>query len=261
MRGPDRRIPPHPIVRLVLPAVVLILLYVAWELVPLYLSVLWGLIPRGFWQGAVIGFLDCLLIAYGGLLFIAVVGLPITACILAGSWRQPGRRRWLSRLVLLDFSLLIGLVGLEVASSAWLGWLHRSPVPPRVRPEPAVVASNLPGGLVTGGANPAARPLRIVVIGESSARGDPYNPWLSVGDIVAWQLETGFPRAADPGGHAGQGRLHPRSGAPDALRGHVPARCPDPLFRSQRVSSPLDLEPELCLLHRRAGTQAKDLTG
>jgi tetratricopeptide (TPR) repeat protein len=196
VRGPDRRISPHPIVRLVLPAVVVMLFYVAWELVPPYLSVLWGLIPRGFWQGAVIGFLDGLLIAYGGLLLVAVVGLPITACILAGSRKRPGHRRWLSRVVLLDFSLLISLIGLEVASAAWLGWLHRSPVPPRVRPEPAVVAANLPGGLVTEKANPAARPLRIVVIGESSARGDPYNPWLSVGDIVAWQLERIFPGRA-----------------------------------------------------------------
>jgi hypothetical protein len=32
-----------------------------------------------------------------------------------------------------------------------------------------------------------------VVIGESSARGYPYQPWLSVGQIVAWQLEKALP--------------------------------------------------------------------
>ncbi len=31
------------------------------------------------------------------------------------------------------------------------------------------------------------------MIGESSGRGEPYNPWLSVADIVAWRLEKVFP--------------------------------------------------------------------
>ena len=35
--------------------------------------------------------------------------------------------------------------------------------------------------------------LRILVIGESSARGEPYHPWLSVGQIAAWKLESVFP--------------------------------------------------------------------
>src|SRR3984885_8886178 len=33
----------------------------------------------------------------------------------------------------------------------------------------------------------------ILVIGESSARGVPYEKWLSVGDIVAWKLGEAFP--------------------------------------------------------------------
>ena len=32
-----------------------------------------------------------------------------------------------------------------------------------------------------------------MVIGESSGRGEPYQPWLSVGQIVSWQLEPIFP--------------------------------------------------------------------
>ena len=31
------------------------------------------------------------------------------------------------------------------------------------------------------------------MIGESSGRGEPYHPWLSVGQIVAWRLERVFP--------------------------------------------------------------------
>jgi hypothetical protein len=33
----------------------------------------------------------------------------------------------------------------------------------------------------------------LVVIGESSGRGEPYHPWMSVGQIVGWQLERLFP--------------------------------------------------------------------
>src|SRR5205823_6302316 len=33
----------------------------------------------------------------------------------------------------------------------------------------------------------------IVVIGSSSASGFPYHPWLSIGQIVAWQLEEALP--------------------------------------------------------------------
>ncbi len=32
-----------------------------------------------------------------------------------------------------------------------------------------------------------------MVVGESSARGEPYHPWISVGQIVGWQLERVFP--------------------------------------------------------------------
>jgi hypothetical protein len=35
--------------------------------------------------------------------------------------------------------------------------------------------------------------LKILVIGESSALGEPYEPWLSVGQIVGWKLESVFP--------------------------------------------------------------------
>ena len=43
-------------------------------------------------------------------------------------------------------------------------------------------------------ARPAAnREVSIAVVGESSARGEPYHPWVSVGQIVAWQLQRVFP--------------------------------------------------------------------
>jgi hypothetical protein len=35
--------------------------------------------------------------------------------------------------------------------------------------------------------------ITLAVVGESSAQGEPYQPWLSVGQIVAWQLERALP--------------------------------------------------------------------
>jgi tetratricopeptide (TPR) repeat protein len=35
--------------------------------------------------------------------------------------------------------------------------------------------------------------INILVLGESSARGEPYDPWVSVGQIVGWKLESVFP--------------------------------------------------------------------
>jgi hypothetical protein len=35
--------------------------------------------------------------------------------------------------------------------------------------------------------------INILVIGESSARGEPYEPWVSVGQILGWKLESVFP--------------------------------------------------------------------
>ena len=39
----------------------------------------------------------------------------------------------------------------------------------------------------------ADQELYLVVTGESSALGEPYHPWLSVGQLVGWQLERVFP--------------------------------------------------------------------
>jgi hypothetical protein len=58
------------------------------------------------------------------------------------------------------------------------------------RGRPSLLADQGPIKRVLG--DPAAETY-LVVIGESSGRGEPYHPWLSVGQIVGWQLERLFP--------------------------------------------------------------------
>jgi hypothetical protein len=155
------------------PAVALILAVAAW-----WGLVLWvPLFPRSLGRHLTEWFLRGLLLGYAATLAAAVLGtLGLGAYVLHGRRRRVRVRRPVAaRLWLLSASSLIGLAGVEAASALWLIWAHRLPVlPTRFAPAPAGEAS-------------------IVVIGESSARGFPYQPWLSLGQIVAWQLEEALP--------------------------------------------------------------------
>ena len=94
-----------------------------------------------------------------------------SALLLAGPWRRGKFERGLKRGFVFGLSCLVSLLMLEVGSAAWRSWTHRLPS------LPTRFVENPPGEY------------RIVVLGGSSAVGEPYWPWLSVGQIVAWQLQ------------------------------------------------------------------------
>ena len=105
-----------------------------------------------------------------------IVGTPLTVWLASRS-RRSGRsagdppRRSRSALV-----CLASLVVLELGSAAWRGL--DAPIPDTAD------AFDKPS---------APDEYRIVVLGGSSALGEPYRPWLSVGQIVAWQLQQAVP--------------------------------------------------------------------
>ena len=175
-----------------LPAVAVALLYVAWELIPTFLSLLWTRLPWAVRQHIVVGSLEALLIAYVLVLLVLVVGILTVVVMLARSGSGLRRRPWLARLLLLDFSLFVGVLGIEAVSWGWTRWLHRAPALPAPSGSNEVTL-RLPDPPSGGGTSKPGEPLRILVIGESSARGEPYHPWLSIGQIVGWQLEKVFP--------------------------------------------------------------------
>ena len=189
------------IARLVLLVVGGVVFCVAWQLVPPFLSLFWAELPRDFRIKLEIGSLQGLLVAYALVLVVLMLGLVIVAGRLAASRGRLPRRRWLSRLVLLDVSLLLGVVCLEVGASVWMSWLHRAPamvqtISGEAEEAPVLPGEKppvLPGEKQPAAAGPVSGSLRILVIGESSARGEPYHPWLSVGQIVGWQLEKILP--------------------------------------------------------------------
>jgi hypothetical protein len=192
---PERSTSLRSLARPILVAVLIVLGFVAWQLVPAWLSLLWSSLPRSMTRSIATGFLTGVLIAYAATAVSLVVGLGILVVVLV---RWPGalrRQPWLGRLLRLGVSLLFSLVVLEAATAAWLRWIHRVPALPRV--QPATLAT--PRELLSKSqpqAPAAGKVLRILVVGESSARGEPYHPWLSVGQIVGWQLERVFPGRA-----------------------------------------------------------------
>jgi hypothetical protein len=180
----------------VLPAILVALLYVAWELLPLAVSLLWALVPRPVQRRVVADFLHGVLVSYGFMIAAALLGLLVAGASLARS-REPLRRRpWLARLLLLEASLIICAIGLEAASSAWIAWFHRAPPLPKVEAGRADAAQEPSTEFRSLNPGPASEALSILVIGESSARGEPYHPWLSVAQIVGWKLEQVFPGRA-----------------------------------------------------------------
>ncbi len=111
---------------------------------------------------------------------------------------QPG----VSRGLLLSITLLCGLAASEAVCAGWLSRAHRfTPIPdgglaageqsdPTLRfaqpPERIELRSEFPDP-------PGDRQIDLVVMGESSAEGVPYNRWLSIGKIVAWKLQQAIP--------------------------------------------------------------------
>jgi hypothetical protein len=81
------------------------------------------------------------------------------------------------RWALLCASWLLSSIAAEVGAFVWLKWHHRMPAWPRA----------------AGRMAHADDEIEIVVIGESSARGVPYDNWLSVGQIVGRELQRAVP--------------------------------------------------------------------
>ncbi|AMV40367.1 SGNH/GDSL hydrolase family protein [Planctomyces sp. SH-PL62] len=93
----------------------------------------------------------------------------------------------LSRAALGLAATCLALIAAEAAAGAWLAWSHRSPDLPKA----FAAVPGLPTTFEPGAESPTD--LDVVVIGESSAEGVPYQKWLSVGRLVGWGLEAALP--------------------------------------------------------------------
>ncbi len=182
--------------------------YAAFQLAPAWLQFVSGSSTAPLRRQAGVLFVDALLIAYPLALVASIVGTIVLVClqVRARAARAAGSLLR-ARLLLLCGSILLSLTGLEAGAAAWRWRLHQSPELPRAKPssEASGKADAVTGkggddprlpnkfsGAPTGSSG-TAPPMRILVIGESSGRGEPYHPWLSVAQIAAWRLEKVFP--------------------------------------------------------------------
>ena len=122
-------------------------------------------------------FLRLLLIAYMSVVVLIPLVLAVSVWLLIRA-RQRGQCGPMgARLALLCGSAGLAVLGLELAASVWLAWVHRLPHLPTEFPRFATVGDEV----------------SLVVIGGSSAMGYPYDPTISIGQIVAWKLEQARP--------------------------------------------------------------------
>lgn len=132
---------------------------------------------------ALIGFLVGLEFAYVGALVAAAVGLAAFGYGFRRARRLRATRPMLARGLLVCGCGLASLALAEGTAAAWLGWIHRAPS--LIAEDPAL------DGRFDEPAD--ADEVTVTVLGGSSAEGMPYNEWLSVGQIVAWQLGRALP--------------------------------------------------------------------
>ena len=118
-------------------------------------------------------FLRSLLVAYMSAVVVIPLVLTVSVWIVVRARQRGQRKPMAARLALLCGSAGLAVLGLELAASAWLAWIHRLPLLPTEFPSSAT----------------AQNELSLVVIGGSSALGYPYDPTISIGQIVAWKLE------------------------------------------------------------------------
>jgi hypothetical protein len=179
----------------------LTLAWVGLVLVPPWLIVV---TPRWLVRGASIGFFQALLGLYILAIPSFVLGLVMSLAVVSRSL-GPGhrsRRARAGRWALLCLSGLLGLGLMEAGSAITLRRRSRlAEVPTQfvngssrnVKHDWTVAVPPATPGPEAAARPAANREVSIAVVGESSARGEPYHPWVSVGQIVAWQLQRVFP--------------------------------------------------------------------
>lgn len=156
-----------------------------------------------YWR-ATLAFLKVLEWAYVAAVASILGGMP-PCLLLALRARRPGARRTvLPRVLLAVSSLGVSLILAETIAARWLDQSRRSTVvpvgglslgahvdPQTMWPPVSLADVELPDSFPVP--RVAGAPIELVVVGESSAQGVPFDEWLSVGHLISWQLEDVIP--------------------------------------------------------------------
>jgi hypothetical protein len=140
-------------------------------------------------------------ITCAGTVALSILGILVLSCLLLRR-RSAKNRLWIARGFGLCISLLLGLAVAEAGTAVWLRRTHRVSVlpleglsqedPPQVKrrfAEP-LARVELPTKFPDP---PGDREIDLVVVGESSAEGVPYQQYVSIGRMIAWQFAKVLP--------------------------------------------------------------------
>jgi hypothetical protein len=195
-------------------------------------------IPAWVYWKAALFFVIAVEIAYALAAACSILGALVLGFLFVSGKGRGISRPVLARGLLLTIAVLCGSVVAEAVCARWISWSHRFsavPVGGLSQEENASSSARFAAPLEKIELNlhfpdpPGDRDIDLVVLGESSAEGVPFQQWVSVGKIVAWKLEQSIPRRA--------------------IRLHVLARAGDTLETQHLILSNLKRRPELILIY------------
>jgi hypothetical protein len=193
--------------------------------------------PWALWQAAVV-FLMAVEAGYLAALVFAVIGAMVFGRVVWSARRRGASRPAAARLLLVCTSILASLILAESVCALWMRLSGQSaPTPAAVRASltngastkrlaPFATAPNLPSDFADP---PGDSDIDLVVLGESSAQGVPFQQWVSIGRLVAWKMEEAL-----------RGRT---------VRLRIVARSGDTLERQHQALADLDRRPDLLILY------------
>jgi hypothetical protein len=185
-----------------------------------------------------LGFVVALESAYVVLAVVVAAATPLTALLFKRARKRGASGVWAARVLLLCGSLLIALLAAEACVGLWWTRTHRGTAVPvggllahfsendLVDVQKPLEAIYLPTSFPD---RPADAPRELLVLGESSAEGVPYSFCLSLGNLVAWQLEETHPGL----------RVHPR----------IMALSGDTLARQHEKLADLEHRPDVVIVY------------
>ncbi len=156
---------------------------------------------RVFWRGA-LTLLILSEVSYLSIVTAASVGTLLFALLVLRARRSRRGAQRMARLLLLCVSIVVGALLAEGTTAAWQYRAHRFSAMPAgglqrdQRSDQdmrfSAPAADIP--LPTEFAQPSdASAIELVVLGESSAEGVPFNDWLSIGNLLQWKLSLAIP--------------------------------------------------------------------
>jgi hypothetical protein len=151
-----------------------------------------------YWQTELV-LLISIEIAYGVALLASGTAVPVLSYLWLSARRHGQARPRIARWLLCSTSVLIGLLAAEAAIVIRENRLARTKVSLDPQESRKKEAGRLPPSREKIALRahfpdePSREDFDLVVLGESSAEGVPFQKWLSIGAIVKWQLEEAIP--------------------------------------------------------------------